>query len=230
MFVDDVAKGYNDNVFTSEMDAYFISVNVQTNVDGRQEIENITDICSKIRNCNKTAYIWIRSTITPSTFRLLDERFHVNYMPEFLSENTAIDDFARIPIVYTPSDRTDELELLCRIFNGREGMETTSIEAIHAKYFHNIFGALKVTYFNCIYDMCLRHSLDFDTVKKAMMVPGHISELYTKVPGPDGKLGYGGKCFPKDTIAFINDNRGSILNSLIDNMPKINESLRNEND
>lgn len=211
------------------MNAYFISVNVPTNEDGSQEIENITNICSKIRNINKTASIWIRSTITTSTFRFLDERFHVNYMPEFLSENTAVDDFARIPVVYTPSDNAEELELLHKIFNGREGIDTTSIEAIHAKYFHNIFGALKVTYFNCVYDMCRKHSVDFETVKKAMMIPGHISELYTNVPGPDGKFGYGGKCFPKDTIAFLHDNTDSMLNNLIGNMPQLNESIRDGN-
>lgn len=230
LLVSDPDKGFKDDVYSNDVDAYFIQVNVVNNYDGTQDTDNITSICESIRSVNQRAPVWIRSTITPSTFEKLNGKYHVNYMPEFLSERTAQEDFNTIEMVYTPNDNKSELKLLKTIFNNRPGIEVSNIEAIYAKYFHNIYGAMKITYFNCIYDMCIKSGVDFSVVKQCMMVPGHTTSLYTKVPGPDGKLGYGGKCFPKDTIAFLAENPDSMLNIFLNRMPDINKEIRgNEN-
>lgn len=48
----------------------------------------------------------------------------------------------------------DAVALLEKLFPGRDHVVATSTEAILAKYTHNVFGALKVTYFNCVADLC----------------------------------------------------------------------------
>ena len=56
---------------------------------------------------------------------------------------------------------TDDPELLAKIFPGKEHIDMTSAEAEMVKYAHNVFGALKVTYFNCVYDLCKKNDLNF---------------------------------------------------------------------
>lgn len=228
MFVNDPAKEYTDDVYNSNMDAYFISINVPNLKDDSQDLKEIVKILRNIRRVNKTAPIWIRSTITLSSFEVLDMEFHVNFLPEFLSERTAVADFKRMKMIFTPTDRPDELKLLYRIFKEKSGTEMTSKESILVKYFHNIYGALKVTYFNCIKEICDWENASFDLVKKGMFDTGHISKRYTKVPGPDGKQGYGGKCFPKDTKAFLHNMHTSSFRVLLEKMPKLNRKFRGE--
>lgn len=118
------------------------------------------------------------------------------HMPEFLSQRTYIQDFENQPSVFT-----GDVETLKRVFPGKPYVELTSEEAELAKYAHNVFGALKVTYFNSVYDVCRKAGLDYGRVLKGVLASGYIGETHTAVPGPDGKFGYGGKCFPKDVRA-----------------------------
>jgi UDPglucose 6-dehydrogenase len=226
LFINDYEKGYTDDVYTNCMDAFFINVNVLNKPSGEQDIENICKICEKIREFHKETPIWIRSTITLKTFNYLNSIFNVNYMPEFLSEKTAVQDFENNEIIYTPSNNIRYIQLLELIFNYKKGIYLTNEEAIYTKYFHNIYGALKITYFNCIHELCKENGINFKNVKLGLENTNHISKLYTDVPGHDGKYGYGGKCFPKDTIAFLNENKDSLFGKLIVNIPEINESLR----
>ena len=55
---------------------------------------------------------------------------------------------------------------------------------------------------------------------------GYINATHTNVPGPDGKFGYGGKCFPKDVKAFINILDNNKLQEIITIMDKNNNYYR----
>ena len=98
--------------------------------------------------------IWIRTTILPGTSKKLSEETgHIVYhMPEFLTERTYLEDFKWQPMVFTGAP--EHVELLKKIFHGKKHIVMSSEEAEMVKYAHNVFGALKVTYFNCIYDLC----------------------------------------------------------------------------
>ena len=104
----------------------------------------------------------------------------------------------------------------------------TSEEAEMVKYAHNVFGALKVTYFNCIYDLCQKMGMDYERVRKGILGSTYINEVHTQVPGPDGKLGYGGKCFPKDVNAMERKFRYTPLGRLLDPLKKLNIEFRGE--
>lgn len=72
-----------------------------------------------------------------------------------------------------------------------------------AKYAHNVFLSVKVNFWNIIRYTCVDMGLDYRTVARAAnLVTGFVGNEHTKVPGPDGKCGFGGKCFPKDSEAF----------------------------
>ena len=81
-------------------------------------------------------------------------------------------------------------------------------EASVIKYTINSFLATKVMFFNQIYQMSQDNNLDFNKIINAVGSDPRIGQSHTRVPGFDGKFGFGGACFPKDTLAFIeyNDN------------------------
>ena len=123
---------------------------------------------------------------------------------------------------------TNNESLLKQIFVGKEYICMSSLEAEVTKYAHNVFGALKVTYFNGIYEYCQKLGINYENVHKGVLLSGYINRPHTDVPGPDGKFGYGGKCFPKDVNSFIECLHGTELQKLMRLVPELNKKYREE--
>ncbi|MBQ9789885.1 MAG: UDP-glucose 6-dehydrogenase [Lentisphaeria bacterium] len=191
--ISDPPKGFNDDL--NEADVFFISLHVPTEEDGSQDLSLMESIIKTLPD----KPIFIRTTILPGTSEQLSRNTNhqVYFMPEFLTERTAYIDFCSQPMVFTA-----EQELLQKIFVGKKFIEMSSLEAEITKYAHNVFGALKVTYFNGIYELCNSMEANYRKVQQGLLLSGYINTPHSQVPGPDGKLGYGGKCFPKDVNAF----------------------------
>lgn len=217
IFVSDPFKGYNDDL--SECDVFFIQIHIPTEADGTQNLDTFREIISKLPD----KPIFIRTTILPGTSDKLSKELnhHVYFMPEFLTERTSVDDFKVQPIVFTA-----EPELLQDIFRGKKYIQMSSLEAEITKYAHNVFGALKVTYFNALYDYCQKLGADFSKVHEGCLLSGYINEMHSNVPGPDGKLGYGGKCFPKDVDAFTAATKPYPLHQLLKPLKELNDQFR----
>ena len=71
------------------------------------------------------------------------------------------------------------------------------------KYFKNNFLSLKVSFCNEIYSFCQNREINYDNVINAVTPDSRITDSHTKVPGHDGKFGYGGTCFPKDCAGLL---------------------------
>lgn len=123
---------------------------------------------------------------------------------------------------------TAETELLKEVFCGKNYVEMSSLDAEITKYAHNVFGALKVTYFNAIYDYCKKMGADWNKVHDGCLLSGYINDVHTFVPGPDGKFGYGGKCFPKDVNAFTEATKPYPLYKLLNHLKELNDEFRQE--
>lgn len=214
----DPPKNYNDDI--TKADVVFVSIHIPTENDGSQDL---TVLKSIIRNCPDVP-IFIRTTLLPGTCDKLSRELNkdVNFMPEFLTERTAVEDFYRQPMVFSNHE-----EMLKEIFIGKEYLVMNSLEAEVTKYSHNVFGALKVTYFNGINELCSNLGIDYQKVRNGALLSGYINDPHTAVPGPDGKFGYGGKCFPKDVNAFIGCLENTELYKLMKLVPEINEKYRN---
>ena len=65
-------------------------------------------------------------------------------------------------------------------------------------------------------------------MREGFLLSGYIGPTHTHVPGPDGKTGYGGKCFPKDVNAFAEYNKASRLGQLLKQVAEQNEYYRNK--
>ena len=167
--------------------------------------------------------VFVRTTILPGTSEILFREIghQVCYMPEFLTERTHIEDFKKQTMVFTGAH-----ELLTKIFIGKKFTVMSPLEAEIAKYAHNVFGAYKVTYFNAVKEYCEKMGADWRTVHTGVLLSGYINDTHTYVPGPDGKNGYGGKCFPKDVNAFAKMTSGSALGTLLKPLHELNVHFR----
>ena len=158
------------------------------------------------------AVIITKSTVPVGTSRRISEivratrpdlDFDVASNPEFLREGNAIGDFMRPDrvVIGTESERArDVLRQLYRplylieapiVFTGIETAELT-------KYAANAFLAMKVTFINEMADLCERVGADVHDVARGIGLDGRIGRKFLH-PGP----GYGGSCFPKDTLALM---------------------------
>ena len=215
--VSDPPKGYNDDM--KDIDVAFVQIHMPTEDDGTQDLTLMKQIICNLPNVP----VFVRTTILPGTSeRLTRETGHqVCYMPEFLTQRTYIEDFKRQTMVFTGS-----VDLLAKIFKGKKFAVMTPLEAEITKYAHNVFGAYKVTYFNAVKEYCEKMGADWANVHMGVLLSGYINETHTNVPGPDGKCGYGGKCFPKDVNAFAKLTAGQPLGTLLAPLHDLNVHFR----
>ena len=217
LYISDPPKGYNDDL--SKINVAFVQIHVPTEEDGTQNLTLMKELIRKLPDVP----VFVRTTVLPGTSELLSKEtgHQVCFMPEFLTERTYIEDFRRQPMVFTGAP-----ELLHRIFRNKFYVEMTPLEAEITKYGHNVFGAYKVTYFNALYEYCQKMGADFQKVQRGCLLSGYINDIHTYVPGPDGKFGYGGKCFPKDVNAFAKMTQGTPLGTLLAPLHDLNVKFR----
>lgn len=222
LFFYDPPKEINGFYLGLELDAVFISVPVDTNSDGTQDLSIAFQAVETARFY--TENIFMRSTVLPGSCQQLSlmTGAKVWAMPEFLTERTAADDFAVLDIITGCPDH----ELLDEIFIGKKNyIQVSNREAELGKYAHNVFAAMKVHFFNKIYDYCEASDMDYRNVKKVFLESGFINRIHTQVPGPDGQLGFGGKCLPKDLLAFAEKTEDSILKTIYMENLSVREEL-----
>jgi len=219
----DPLKGLNDSL--DDCYSIFICVPVPVSEDSDQDESMLIDAVSKFSKSNKP--IFIRSTIVPGTIDKLRKRYqkyNIYHLPEFLTERTADMDILSQKIHGDKNAR----ELLELIFGkDKVNCSFTSKELELAKYTHNCFGALKVSYFNMIYDLCEEIGCDYEKVREVVLASRYINPNHTKI-ALDGKRGYGGKCFPNNMKNFIEylDCVHHDLWGLLFDIDSYNESIR----
>tara|TARA_B100001063_G_scaffold138607_2_gene129513 strand:- start:19811 stop:20710 length:900 start_codon:yes stop_codon:yes gene_type:complete len=170
------------------------------------------EICKKLVIHDYTGLVVIKSTVEPETTKIFSELYKLNFIhnPEFLTAATAFEDFhnqKHIVLGKGPLITNEILAPLIEFYN--KGYPTaeisicTSTESESMKSFVNCFYAAKVQFFNELYLLCQNMDCDYNTVRKLMLKNKWINPMHTNVPGTDGKLSYGGYCFPKDTNALL---------------------------
>jgi UDPglucose 6-dehydrogenase len=132
-----------------------------------------------------------------------DADFDVVSNPEFLREGSAINDFMRPDrvVIGTESERAREVmrELYRPLYLTETPIVFTKPETAELiKYAANSFLATKITFINELADLCERVGADVHDVAKGIGLDGRIGRKFLH-PGP----GYGGSCFPKDTVALV---------------------------
>jgi UDPglucose 6-dehydrogenase len=164
---------------------------------------------------NRITYV-IRSTVPVGYSRSVADRFDspVVHSPEFLTERTANMD-AMMParnIIGFPSNlqmvgEDSENHPLSQLYHERFPHVPvhwiTSDESEFVKLMQNSFAAVKIAFFNEMRAFADSKDMRWEECLDALLAGGTIHPMHTQVPGPDGKRGFGGKCFPKDLANTI---------------------------
>ena len=161
-------------------------------------------------NCIDKKVVVIKSTVVPGTTESLAEKYpKMNFVfnPEFLTERKARLDFINTSRIVLGSNNhmaNDIVEKLYRLrFPYTKIIKTDFGTAQLIKYMANCFFATKVSFMNEMYQVCEAISGDWDAAVDGFISDGRIGNSHVDVPGHDGDMGFGGKCFPKDISAMI---------------------------
>ena len=194
-------------------DAVFIAVGTPSRRgDGHADLSHVIDAAKEIAAC-LTGYTVVvtKSTVPVGTNKRIAAiirqacpaaRFDMASNPEFLREGAAVDDFMKPDrvVVGVESERAKQVmgEIYRPLYLRDFPIVYTDIESAEMiKYAANAFLATKISFINEIAGLCERVGADIKSVAKGMGLDGRIGNKYLHA-GP----GYGGSCFPKDTLAL----------------------------
>ena len=219
-------------------DAVFIAVGTPTRRgDGHADLTYVMAAAEQIAN-SLTGYAVIvtKSTVPVGTNRkVLDTMkaanpegdFDVASNPEFLREGAAIDDFMRPDrvVVGVESDRAADVmaEIYRPLFLREFPIVTTDLESAEMiKYAANAFLATKITFINEIARLCEKVGADVKEVSKGIGLDGRIGNKFLHA-GP----GYGGSCFPKDTMALARTGQDyAAPMQIVETVIKVNDEIK----
>ncbi len=189
----------------------FVSVPTPANLDGSINIEIINDVLSEINNCyDGKSIILLRSTLIPGTSSMFSKKYSklkIVFNPEFLTEKNANYDFLNQSRIILGGNikLTSKVSQLYNLrFNNSIPIIETSFETAEMiKYMNNCFLATKVSFMNEMKMISDKSGVDWDVAVNGFSLDNRIGNSHLDVPGHDGKLGFGGSCFPKDIQALI---------------------------
>ena len=204
-------------------DFIFLSVPTPSNEDGSINLSYVEDVLQRISEITAEIeqeispvptdldnIVLIRSTVTPGTTKKLQEKYQnlrLVFNPEFLTERSANFDFINQTRYILGGDKQNTNKV-ADLYRWRFGdtipvIETNYQTAELIKYMNNCFFATKVSFLNEMKQVSDRCEADWDMAVEGFIRDGRIGHSHMSVPGPDGKFGFGGKCFPKDVSAMI---------------------------
>jgi len=197
----------------NQSDFIFLSVPTPASNTGEIDLSFVEEALSKIDKINKSDsnIVLLRSTVTPGTSLMLQKKFsnlRIVFNPEFLTERSALFDFINQSRIILGGD-SKYTKKVKDLYRHRFGdylpvIETNYETAELIKYMNNLFFATKVSFLNEMKLVADKTNVDWDKAMEGFVMDGRVGHSHLSVPGPDGKLGFGGSCFPKDIQAMIN--------------------------
>jgi UDPglucose 6-dehydrogenase len=198
----------------ADADAVFIAVGTPSGRgDGHADLSYVYAAAEEIAvSLDGYTVVVTKSTVPVGTGREVeriirrarpDADFDVCSNPEFLREGSAIGDFLRPDRVVIGAETDRARQVMRQLYRPLYLIETpivmTALETAELiKYAGNAFLAAKITFINEIADLCEKVGADVQDVAKGIGLDGRIGRKFLNA-GP----GYGGSCFPKDTLALV---------------------------
>lgn len=198
----------------AEADAVFIAVGTPTGrTGGEADLSYVYDAAREVAGALQGYTVVVnKSTVPVGTGREVqrviaeanpEADFEVASNPEFLREGAAINDFMRPDRVIIGAESERSQEVMRALYRPLYLIETpilfTTLETAElTKYAGNAFLATKITFINEIADLCEKVGANVHDVARGIGLDGRIGRKFLHA-GP----GYGGSCFPKDTVALV---------------------------
>ena len=220
-------------------DAVYICVPSPSTDDGHCDHSILEQVLKELLFvCVNTAIpIISKVTAPPSVYsRLVKEYPNLVHCPEFLTAANNTADYMNSEYFVLGGNVewcTKALKIIqagVKLTDGRFPMVTIETAALY-KYMMNSYLATKVTFMNEFKMLADRVNVHWDSITHLSVLDGRIGTTHMNVPGPDGKLGWGGGCFPKDVAAIINEAIDADLDfEFMQRVETINNNHRNKND
>ncbi len=219
----------------------FVAVPTPMKKSGEIDLSYVKEVLSHlskgVKKEKKKIIVVLRSTIIPGTTDLFQKKYKnlkLVFNPEFLTEKNLLSNLKNTNRVVIGSNNKVSKKVVKsiykQIFPKATYFLTNSKTAELIKYASNIMLASQIITANEIYQVSKKLGLNYKKIKNNLLLDKRIGTNIT-VPGNDGKLGFGGKCFPKDLNAFIVFSKKIGYNSeLLNQIWKTNLKLRKEKD
>tara|TARA_Y200000002_G_scaffold150198_2_gene124175 strand:- start:40460 stop:41260 length:801 start_codon:yes stop_codon:yes gene_type:complete len=191
---------------THDSDFVFICVPTPMYPDGNQNLEFVKEV---FKYANEKPIYILKSTVLPGTTDKLDKNYSqlkIVFSPEFLTERTSKLDMLTQNRIILGGEKslTSQVRKIYELrFKNKNIIETDAKTSELVKYMNNAFFATKVSIMNEFKQISDKIGVDWNKALDGFASDGRIGDSHLNVPGHDGKLGYGGKCFPKDVSALI---------------------------
>ena len=210
LFTDASEEAFND------ADMIFICVGTPTDKDGNCDLSGVMAVADSIANSfqdreGQLPLVIVKSTVPVGTTEAVAERIEsttgstisIANNPEFLREGSAVDDFRKpdrvVCGVMDDQGRKLFAELYAPFVDQEKALFFFDIRSSEmVKYAANAMLACKISFMNEIASLCERNGANIERVHDGMCSDSRIGTRFFR-PG----IGYGGSCFPKDTLAVI---------------------------
>jgi UDPglucose 6-dehydrogenase len=199
--------------FVNDSDIIFVCVPTPMKDDGSCDTHIVSSVIGDIARVDRRKYVVIKSTVTPGTTQQLasDLNMTIGFNPEFLTEANAHNDFRFQQLIVIGADDSGIATVMTQLYsefnskveNPAYVIRRTTKEAEMFKYLANCFLATKVIFANEFKNLCDKTDVDYNRIAEIAVLDKRLGKTHWKVPGPDGKHGFGGSCFPKDTSALL---------------------------
>ena len=221
-----------------EADVIFVAVGTPARRgDGHADLSYVYEAAEQIaKNLSGYTLVVTKSTVPVGTGDEVkniikqtnpEANFDIVSNPEFLREGNAIEDFMRPDRVIVGCETKKAKAIISTIYKPLYLIETPIIftdlkTAELIKYSANAFLAVKISYINQMADLCEKVGADIRDVARGIGLDKRIGSKFLH-PGP----GYGGSCFPKDTLALIETSKRNKTNiSIVETVVKYNQQRK----
>lgn len=189
-----------------DADLVFVCVPTPPGSDGECDLSIVHQTIRDLKEKNYNGVIALKSTSVPGTTQSIIDLYDdsdICFVPEFLRERSALEDFVRNHEVLAVGCHTDRAwHRVCEAhaWLPKNTVRMTPTEAEILKYYSNTFNALRVVFANVMYEISEKLNCDYDKILSTFLLRKTSSPDYLSC-GADVR-GYGGMCLPKDTLAM----------------------------
>ena len=226
IIVSDPDKGHYGDL--RHADAIIVCVSTPLGSHGGCHMNNVYEVLEAAPDVP----ILIKSTISVEGWKMLDHTFpnlNITYSPEFLRAAHWQADAVNTKHFYLGGKGTHFwADVLIKALGPIDISINKPEELVAAKALRNNFLALKVSFFNQVYDYCKAHNIDYEAVADVIGADNRIGHSHTRITA---ERGYGGHCFPKDVKATIKSAQAyGCRFTLLEEADNYNGSVRKDKD
>jgi len=183
----------------------YICVSTPPTTGGKCDLSAVYSVCKELDQLQYKGVVALKSTSEPGTTAKLqlETKLNLTYVPEFLRERCAFEDFIynhEILVVGTSDDEAYRVVVKSHGYLPKDVIKVSVTEAELIKYYCNTYKAMKVVFANAFYEISKSLDADYNAVRSGFLKHTINQQDYTKVD--ENFRGYGGMCLPKDTSAI----------------------------